>query len=40
VRENPMGDDTTKKLAYRGGFEKFKTTSIDYQTASIDMNAL
>jgi hypothetical protein len=32
--------DTTKKSAYRGGFEKLKTASIDYQTASIDMNAL
>ena len=31
---------TTKKSAYRGGFEKLKTTSIDYQTVSIDMNAL
>ena len=31
---------TTKKSAYRGGFEKLKTASIDYQTASIDMNAL
>ena len=32
--------NTTKKSAYRGGFEKLKTASIDYQTASIDMNAL
>jgi hypothetical protein len=32
--------DTTKKSAYRGGFEKLKTASIDYQTASIDMSAL
>ena len=29
-----------KKIAYKGGFEKLKTASIDYQTASIDMNAL
>jgi hypothetical protein len=32
--------DTTKKSAYRGGFKKLKTASIDYQTASIDMNVL
>jgi hypothetical protein len=32
--------NTTKKSAYRGGFEKLKTALIDYQTASIDMNAL
>jgi hypothetical protein len=31
---------TTKKSAYRGGFEKLRTASIDYQTASIDINAL
>ncbi|GMY09857.1 dirigent protein 22-like [Fagus crenata] len=40
VRWNVTVFHTTKKLAYRGGFEKLKTASIDYQTASIDMNAL
>jgi hypothetical protein len=38
--KDSLGEVTTKKLAYRGGFEKLKTASIDYQTASIDMNAL
>ena len=31
---------TTKKSAYKGGFDKLKIASIDYQTASIDMKTV
>jgi hypothetical protein len=35
-----VGGVTTKKSAYKGGFEKLKTASINYQIALINMNAL